>query len=547
MLKVLLVEDELFARSMIRSAIDWEGNGYHICGECSDGTEAVDALKYQKPDIIITDIKMNKMNGDELVEFIAKKYPHICTIVLSSYDDYQYVRKTLNNNAVDYLIKNDLNAETLLGVLGKAREKLKEGPHIKKTTSNIEELKRNFVIRLIAGVYEKNVPSLKNDMMMLKLKMENKNISTVLMRIDNYESVVANLELKDRILLEFSVCNIANEVIENAGSGFLIHLEKERYVALVSLSEIKRESEAHQRMTKIVKQISFCLLKYLNLTASFSIGKADTLQNLAANYEFVVKQMEELYFCKNKSIIIYGGTRMETNLKVQEGLRISEERRIKEAIINLDKESLFQILEELFKIINENHWNRISCSILFSELIIIIVQSCKTYNIKLSEIYFGDMTINEYMTSLSTLEYCRTFLEESFSRLLDSIDKVSGSNNYSEHTRKVIAYMNRHYKEQVFLSEVAEKFNLSSGYLSTIFKDDVGMSFTEYLNDLRLSYAESRLKQKEIKLEEVMSESGYSSYSHFSKCFKKKYGMNPKKYMNMNHKREIFTSQGKPI
>lgn len=81
---------------------------------------------------------MNRMNGDELVRRIALEYPEICTIVFSGYDDYKYVRDVLKNNAIDYLIKNDLTPELLLESLHKAEEILKTGPGIEKDENNLQ-------------------------------------------------------------------------------------------------------------------------------------------------------------------------------------------------------------------------------------------------------------------------------------------------------------------------------------------------------------------------------------------------------------------------
>ncbi len=71
MIRVLLVDDELLSRMTVRSLINWEKEGYTICGECSDGTQAWAAIPSLRPQIVITDVKMNRMNGDELVRRIA--------------------------------------------------------------------------------------------------------------------------------------------------------------------------------------------------------------------------------------------------------------------------------------------------------------------------------------------------------------------------------------------------------------------------------------------------------------------------------------------
>ena len=153
MFKVMIVDDEMLARIHIRSMLNWEDLGFRICGEYSDGKQAMENIPLLKPDIVITDIKMKYVNGDELVRFIYQKYPSIKVIVLSSYDDYRYVRDTMKNQAVDYLIKNNLTQAVLMDALNKALElEKREKQIVTASESNLRILRQKFVSRLICGI-----------------------------------------------------------------------------------------------------------------------------------------------------------------------------------------------------------------------------------------------------------------------------------------------------------------------------------------------------------------------------------------------------------
>ena len=93
--RILIVDDDALSRDKLRSLIDFKKCGYMIVGEAKSGREAIGLIEKLKPDVIITDIVMQNINGIELIEFIQKNYPDVVVIALSAYDDYCYVRDGL--------------------------------------------------------------------------------------------------------------------------------------------------------------------------------------------------------------------------------------------------------------------------------------------------------------------------------------------------------------------------------------------------------------------------------------------------------------------
>lgn len=115
--KVLIVDDEPLLRNTIRSILPWEKYSFTVCGEASDGNSALRLLDSLTPDIVFTDIVMPDMDGLELLKNIKLRFPRTNVIMLSSYDDFCYVRKALQFGATDYILKPTLEAEQLLGLL----------------------------------------------------------------------------------------------------------------------------------------------------------------------------------------------------------------------------------------------------------------------------------------------------------------------------------------------------------------------------------------------------------------------------------------------
>ena len=117
MKKLLVVDDEFIVRVGIRSIINWEDYGYTFVGDASDGEEALEKIAFCHPDIVLTDLRMENMDGFELIRRCSIEFPEIVFIVLSSHNEFEDVRKAMKLGAKDYLFKPTLNREELLKAL----------------------------------------------------------------------------------------------------------------------------------------------------------------------------------------------------------------------------------------------------------------------------------------------------------------------------------------------------------------------------------------------------------------------------------------------
>lgn len=120
-MKVLLVEDETLVRRFIRALIDWEDCGYTIVGEAANGEEAWEWLQQEQVDIVLTDIRMPLLDGFGLIERMNEADVPAQAVILSSYDDFDYVRTALQLQVSDYVHKATMTAPELIACLEKAR------------------------------------------------------------------------------------------------------------------------------------------------------------------------------------------------------------------------------------------------------------------------------------------------------------------------------------------------------------------------------------------------------------------------------------------
>lgn len=125
MLKVLIVDDEALVRRGIALGVDWAAMGCVVVGEASNGEEGLAAVERYSPNLIITDVRMPRMDGIEMMNRLRKKGCRAHVIVLTAYSDFSYARSALQFGADDYLLKPFRDQE-LTAAIGKIRQKERE-------------------------------------------------------------------------------------------------------------------------------------------------------------------------------------------------------------------------------------------------------------------------------------------------------------------------------------------------------------------------------------------------------------------------------------
>lgn len=151
---VLVVDDEATIRDGLKHMIRWEQEGFRLLGDAANGQEALALIHELNPDIVITDLKMPQMDGLQLTTIIQQQYPEVHFLVLSSYDDFQYVSQSFRNGAVDYLLKPTLTPTLLLKTLHNISQKLS---HTKGSVTEETQLQESLN-RYLAGYEEPLAP-----------------------------------------------------------------------------------------------------------------------------------------------------------------------------------------------------------------------------------------------------------------------------------------------------------------------------------------------------------------------------------------------------
>lgn len=123
MLKIAIVEDEEIIRMGLAYTVDWQSMGAQVVGEAADGLEGLEIVAAARPDVVLTDIRMPRMNGLDMAKVLAEKHPAVKVVFLTSYADFEYARQAVRLNACDYLLK-PVDEGELAKVLARLHEEL---------------------------------------------------------------------------------------------------------------------------------------------------------------------------------------------------------------------------------------------------------------------------------------------------------------------------------------------------------------------------------------------------------------------------------------
>lgn len=125
MIKIIIVDDEKMIREGLVTTMPWKEMGIEVVGSADNGRTALEIAIDKKPHIILTDIRMPKMDGIEFLKRIKEELPKVKVVILSGYDDFSYAQQALRYGAADYLIK-PVNVEELQKVMGDLKDTFKE-------------------------------------------------------------------------------------------------------------------------------------------------------------------------------------------------------------------------------------------------------------------------------------------------------------------------------------------------------------------------------------------------------------------------------------
>jgi len=544
MIKVLIVDDEVLVRIGIKSCIKWENSGFEIVGEAENGIEALELVEKCKPDLVLTDIRMPKMDGLEFLKQLKEKQPDVKTIILSCYNEFSYVREAMKLGALDYVLKLSMQPEELLEILNKIKGEIdkekKQNSEVyllrQKANSNTKAIKENLIKNALTGNI-KNESEFYSNIQELDFKVDFSSYIVFHISIEDYKLIASNRWENDERSLNSSVITVINNILSKYGECEVIQYEGSNFFVILSTSGNLNQENACDAVRQSAENIVEMITTYLNMKASLGISSSGkTLEELSWKVKEAQLANSYGFYLKNKSISFYNrDIKLDSNALPDFS---SVELDLMQALDIVDKDKIKLCIAMIFQKIIEDR------KVYPDRFVKKLTEMLYLFSRRLSAIGgYMDEIIDEYKTD--PYERIKMFLniyslEEWFYKFIDRYSeyvKLKQKKKTKEEIIKIKNYVLANYTNKFSIPICARICNMSEKYFSYVFKKETGENFTDYVNRVRIEKAKELIKNQNMVIFEVANKVGYENDKYFIKLFRKTVGMTPGEY-----KRKYYTS-----
>lgn len=482
MIRVLIAEDETITATALATLINKNEEPFEVVGIVENGEKALEALKKEKIDVLFTDIRMPIMDGMELLERIKEEKIEVFTVILSGYEEFEYARKALRYQVIEYLLK-PLSKTGLSSVLKKIRTMYE-----KKSRETIENRLRN---RGTEGVLSGNC-------------------YMALMNLGGLAST------PDDILLP------------GAGSQYQQILESEL-----------QQWDRNQEMAWLI-QGSTSVEKIL-----ITEGSGDEFngnEKIQKYYDGIIKKLElpVTMVTHSNGIDINSVNTMYKKMKTVLYKKLifakSKMFHLEETEIVTEDKMTGAWISELCKCIVEKNGN------MFKENLKKYLDYCEKINITQNRLFYQIQILMEYykesysgdsdVINMDFEPVCCTYVElyEELADIFYILINEKTDNGQENHLgAELKKYLEEHYTENLTIENLSKEFGFVPSYLARIFKKEYGITIGNYILERRMEVAK-RLLKTNGRVKDVALQVGYADPYYFSKVFKKNIGCWPRDY-----------------
>ena len=534
-IKVFLVEDEMVIRRGIKNSIDWEKEGYIFCGEASDGELAYPMIIKEKPDILITDIRMPFMDGLELCKLVKKELPNIKILILSGYDEFDYAKEAIRLGVTEYLLKPISSGkllEALNGVSESIRREKEDKDLVRKymeeMRENTEHEKQKFFEQMIAGnlsmadaletgkKYEMNLSAGMYNLLLFRFTLgeENRKSGELL---GEAEYAIEKLTERLEYVFEFQ------RGVE--GWAFLLMADNEEQMS--------------ERVKELSKDLEEIMKNYSTIAYFGGIGQpVARLRELEESFREAERALAARFTMELNRIISVEDIRMAQNVDTLDDIEITsfgeieKTRTMLEKFLNNGAEDEIDEFVDVYinELPEENLKSVLMRQYIIMDAYIVMMSFCEKIEGIEGEMQAQSEELKNSMKTIQTLEEIKNYIRMLLKKIIGVRDTISGS-RYSDIIEIAKDQIRKTYmSDEISLNTIAAEVGMSPSYFSSIFSKEMGKTFVEYLTEIRMDRAKELLMCSSMKTSEIGYEVGYKDPHYFSYIFKKTQNCTPKEF-----------------
>lgn len=500
MISVMIVDDEYIVREDLKTLIDWEEQGFRIVAEAENGIRGLGMYQKYRPQLVFADIKMPVMDGLAMSRKILEENPGTKIILLSAYSDFDYAREAMEQGICSYLLKHEIDEESLIKELRRVKEIIQDNEQKRKSERN------RLLKQALLEDKTDNLSEFDRETMCMAVILIHGE-KAVEMRLDETE------EFEEEI----------RKVLASEEKAYLIGISSQEYVLLFSGNMIRGRRERKERVRQIyglLKEVS-AKRGFPDISLAFSENDAG-LESAALWYRKTKHLLEYRYFEKDLAVFYAWDYEAEAQNKVPEQRFHELTRDFRKVLHEKEAENLCRLIPGVFEELKAAKDPEF-----FDKMIRFLGMSL--WNEKAAIEMETYVTPEEFIRKIKGMrdidDMANWFCNE-FGQLYGDIQ-----GGYSPRVRHAVQYIKDNYNKDITLAQLAEVMEISEIYASTCFKKEVGMSYVRYLTEYRMKVAKKLIKEG-YKVYEISEMVGYQTVQYFTTMFKKYAGCTPKEYYN---------------
>ncbi|MBN2982025.1 response regulator [Cohnella algarum] len=519
-MKAIIIDDEKHVRDVLRMLAQWERFGIDEVLEARDGEEAVRLIERHRPEIVFTDMNMPTMDGIKVLEWLQRHAGDCKTIVISAYDDFHYMRSAIFYGSFDYILK-PIEPALLNETLERAVEEWKrEALNRKSALENdrvASEAKPLYWDRLLSSMLSRApAPDAAGQLEREFGVAAGRTLFKIwLMPVHAFAAVKygGNTEVAFSALLP-----VVNGVLRTSGSGIAFrNLDKRDELAMLVWNLQDEEALARHLLGAVRQEVR---MQPIVAAGKEARQVADAYES--ARYTLIKCDLEEA--ARERQPVRFEEVKPRAVLHL---LNYAQE--LRWAIQSGSTESVDRLLDGIFETLQASggmtleqlhNWE--------SQYGLLQANWLQEYDIRDGgSLHRGD----GYWEEDGRFSF-RRFRDEKRVQFHALIGLLHGLKYRKEKNsiREIALFLRQNYKREVTLQEISDRFFLSREYISRKFKQEFGVTITDYVTQVRIEKAKELLENPHLKIYEIADFVGYQNDKYFIKVFKRAEGVTPSEF-----------------
>ncbi|MWV42119.1 response regulator [Paenibacillus sp. HJL G12] len=539
MISVLIVDDEYEIREGLRRRVPWHEYGISDVLAAADGDEALQTARRHQPDLIVTDIKMNRMSG---LEFLSELHtlPNYLwkAVLISGYDDFSLVKQAIQLGAMDYILK-PIKMEELERIVRKAvemieRERLQQQNH-EHLAYQVQFAEPKLQEELLRELAENEYDPYRETRVFYRLQSLRldwmKAMPLLMMAIegDDLKALPARPGLLDeKELVLFGIGNVVSHTLAEQISvpSVLFRDTHERWIAVIG----SPDPDAAERYHAIAETCLERINQFVKVKASIGISPAPKeLSKLHLLYTECADSLEQKVVCGGNRIFVgsvddgaaeVGKLTIREPATVLDLVKYGTDEDVRESMNDFEDmvkswelPNLKDIQQQLFK------W------------LMGIYRAAASAGWPVRTWEQDPIGLWEQLEQYDTLQSLQDQMENLLLSLAGDFRKMASSS--SQIVQEAEKMIRSRYAENLSLQLVADAVHVTPIWLSKLYKKEKGRTFIEELTNVRIAEAKDMLGDMKFKIYQVSHQVGYKDPVHFTKLFKKQVGVTPKEFRRL--------------